>query len=107
MVQIWTNNHRDYHRQLAGMKWRANMGNALLQMFLMYQVSSIFQGQIAARLPFKPFEFVTSMTHRGLEGTDMSEVSVFCIYALAQAAFRGSVSKLLGNPEGPRMPMDY
>ena len=83
------------------------MGMGLFQMFLMYQISSVFEGKIAARLPFEPFNYVSSMTHRGLEGEDMQDASLFFIYMLAQAAFRGSVSKILGNPEGPRMPMDY
>ena len=47
------------------------MALGLFQMFLMYQISSIFEGKIAARLPFKPFSFVSSMTHRGLSGEDM------------------------------------
>ena len=83
------------------------MGMAVCQMIVMYQVSSIFEGVVAARLPFNPLNFITSMTHRGLQGEDMREVSLFCIFVLAQMSFRGGVSKLLGNPEGPRMPLEY
>ena len=83
------------------------MAMAVIQMILMWQVHSWFEGIVAARLPFKPFNFVTSMTHRGLESEDMSEASLFFIYILAQMCFRGAISKLLGNPEGPRMPIDY
>lgn len=76
-------------------------------MVLMWQMSSIFDGVVAARLPFNPFNFVATMTHRGLQGEDLSEASLFAIFVIAQMAFRGLVSKLLGNPEGPRMPIDY
>ena len=92
---------------MARMKWRANMINAFGQMFLMWNIASYCEGFIAGRLPFKPFSFVSQLTHRGLSGEDMQDCSLFAVFIMAQAAFRGSISKLLGNPEGPRMPMDY
>lgn len=72
----------------------------------MYFVNSHFYGTVCARLPFEPFGFVGSMTHRGLEGDDMQEVSLVFIYLLAQMILRGTVSKVLGT-EGPRMPVEH
>ena len=83
------------------------MGYAVFQMMLMYFCSSSFEGIVAGRLPFMPFNFASGMTHRGLSGDDMRDTSLLCIQILATTAFRGYVSKILGNPEGPRMPMEY
>ena len=54
-----------------------------------------------------PTNFVSSRTHRGLDSDDMQEASFLCIQVLASTTFRGFVSKFLGRPEGPRMPMEY
>ena len=107
MLQIWTNNHRDYHAQLARLKWRANMAMVVIQLVLAWQIGSYSEGIVAGRLPFNPLGFVAAMTHRGLQSEDMQEVSLFCIFMLTQMSLRGTISKLLGNPEGPRMPLDY
>ena len=39
---------------------------AVVQMVLVYQMSSIFEGVVAVKLPFNPFNFFSSMSHRGI-----------------------------------------
>ena len=63
-------------------------------------------GIVAAKLPFEPADFITGMSHRNIPGEDMRECSLMFILLLAQTAFRGNITKMLGT-EGPRMPLDH
>ena len=41
-------------------------------MIITYSINSFFWGKQSAVMPFQPAGFVTGMSHRGLEGEDMS-----------------------------------
>ncbi len=67
----------------------------------------VFGGKSVATLPFYPtFMGIGSMTHRGIEGDDMLQVSPFFISMICGMAFKGAVSKIMGV-EGPRMPVAH
>ena len=59
------------------------MAMAVIQMLLIYQMSSIFEGFVAVKLPFNPFNFFSGMSHRGISGEDMSQGSLFFVYMVA------------------------
>ena len=57
-------------------------------------------------MPFEPWGMVGNMSHRGVEGDDMSQCSLLFVLILAQMAFRGMPAKIFGL-EGPRMPIEH
>lgn len=121
MIKVQEDNYKGYHRQMQGvstlsyqvfihfivLQWRARttMATSFLSMGIMYQVNSYFKGTICGRLPFEPYGFVTSMSHRGLTGDDNQLVSLTFIMILANMAFRGMIPKLAGI-EAPRLPVE-
>lgn len=76
MIKVQEQNFRDAHRDLTGLKGRFNIGSAVVSMVLTYMINSYFWGKHTAQLPFEPYGFVTGMSHRGLEGDDMKQVSM-------------------------------
>jgi uncharacterized membrane protein (DUF106 family) len=77
-------------------------------------LNKTFDGIVVARLPFEPFGFLTTITHRSLPGTDYTECAFLFIYILATMAIRTNVQKYFGwQPAGagnpfalPEMPQE-
>lgn len=66
-------------------------------MFSMFSyLSRTFDGIVVARLPFEPFGFVTSFTHRGLPGSNYTECAFLFIYILSTMSIRTNVQKYFG-----------
>lgn len=64
-------------------------------------LNTTFDGIVVARLPFEPFGFLTTITHKSLSGTDYSECAFLFIYILATMAIRTNVQKYFGwQPAG-------
>lgn len=71
-----------------------------------------FSGIVVARLPFTPFAFMRGLTHRALDGDDMSDCSVVFLYALCSIAIKPNLQRALGfapamkqaDPFGTRLP---
>jgi hypothetical protein len=78
----------------------------LLNMFGMWYTNSFFAGKVVGVLPFEPITMVSNMSHRNIEDTNMTLVSPFFIFMLANMASRTLLGKVLGH-EGPRMPVDH
>ena len=76
MVKVQEQNYREAHRDLTNMKSRYNMGTAFASMAITYAINSFFWNKVSAKLPFEPLGMVSGMSHRGLEGADMSQVSM-------------------------------
>ena len=83
------------------------MGSGVIGMLMLYFTRRFVSGTVIGKTPFPPINFINTMTHQGLEGDDMSEVGLFFVYSTLTMGLRGLVSKLLGQQEGPRLPMDY
>ena len=47
-------------------------------------------------MPFVPFSMLTNLTHMGLEGDDMTDVSASFLFAMLTPLFRANFQKLLG-----------
>lgn len=106
MIKVQEDNYRECHRQLSASKGQITLGSGAVMMLSMYLVNNYFYGVVIGKLPFEPHSMVTNMTHRGLEGDDMSQVSVVFIYIMLQMALRGNISKITGS-DGPRMPIEF
>jgi hypothetical protein len=48
-------------------------------------------------MPFVPPSLLTNLTHLGLEGDDMTQVSAAFFYATTSPFFRTNLQKLLGS----------
>jgi len=59
-------------------------------------LSGHFSGRVVARLPFEPISIVRTLSHRGLDGGDVTECSFMLIYILCSISFRSNIQKLLG-----------
>lgn len=87
---------RYLERDIAAYQSRAMAFVSLLLVAFYWALSSIFDGVPVAKLPFVPFNFLTGITHRGMEGTDMTECSVAFLYSLTAMALRANVQKVTG-----------
>jgi len=74
---------------------------AVLMMVFMSMFSTAYEGIIVAKLPFRPISFISGITHRGIQGTDMTDCSMIFLYILSNMAIRPTIQKVLGF-SGPR-----
>ena len=82
------------------------MATVVLSFAVTYFMNEKFYGLVVGKLPFEPVSFVASITHRGIEGDDLQQVSLLFIFMLCQWIFRAIVPKVIGT-EGPRMPIEH
>ena len=106
MIGIQEENYKSCHRELGALKGRFTLATGVSMMLIMYLTNNFFYGKIIGTMPFEPYSLVSNMSHRGLYGDNMSEVSMVFIYIITQMAFRGSLAKLTGS-EGPRLPIEH
>eukprot|EP00128_Syssomonas_multiformis_P016707 Colp12_sorted_trinity150504_noHs@14575 len=103
------------NRDMTMIKFKSMIAQAVIFIGLLGSLNSWFAGRIVARLPFEPFGFLQGMTHRGLEGSDMTECSFIFLYVLSSMFLRQGLQKVLGfapsraanqmaNPFMPKMP---
>ncbi|KAM1057608.1 hypothetical protein ACFX13_031630 [Malus domestica] len=60
-------------------KFKSSVVIALVLFVILGLLSSMFEGKIVAKLPFKPFGLVMKMTHRGLQGEDATYYSMLLV----------------------------
>ena len=73
-----------------------------LNVTIMWTATKMFSDIVIAKLPFEPWGFFLSFSQRGLTTDNNLEVGLFFISTVLQTALRGSVSKFMGQKEGPR-----
>ena len=83
MITVQEENFRGYHRELGAMKGRFTMAIGVSTMAIMYFSNSYFYGKMIGTLPFEPWSIVSNMSHRGLHGTEMNEVSMIFVYIVS------------------------
>lgn len=59
-------------------------------------LSSLFDGKVVAKLPFKPFSFLQKVSHRSLPGDDATDCAMAFVYMLCSMSIRPNLQKLLG-----------
>ncbi|KAI9146435.1 integral membrane protein DUF106-domain-containing protein [Paraphysoderma sedebokerense] len=85
----------DASRRQAGLQMRSTIVVSVVLIGVFSFLSSKFAGVPVAKLPFVPFLLVSGLSHRGLEGDDMTEASAIFIYALSSIVFKSGLKKLL------------
>lgn len=91
---------RDYdvaNRDLMIIKTRSNMITAIFHLFMFFSLKASYEGMIIARLPFVPFSFVQSVSHRSIVGSDMQNCGMIFIYMLCSMSIKPNLQKLLGH----------
>jgi uncharacterized membrane protein (DUF106 family) len=68
---------------------------SLLFMGLAWTLGSVLKGVVVAKIPFEPPAIFTKMTHRLIEGDDMTDCAYAAIYMLAGMAIKPSITRLL------------
>lgn len=68
----------------------------ILMIALLYFLNQYFAGVVVAELPFEPYSFLQSITHRTLPGENMRETGVFFIYAISSFCIRPIVQRIVG-----------
>lgn len=58
--------------------------------------NSLFHGRVVAKLPFIPIGFIQGVSHRNLEGNDLTDCSFIFLYMLCTMSIRANVQKILG-----------
>ena len=70
---------------------------AIVMIVLMSYMNSYYAGVVVAKLPFVPFSFIQSLSHRNLEGDDMTDCSMIFLYVVAGMGVRANLKKILGH----------
>jgi calcium load-activated calcium channel len=93
---------KQYIKDFTQSKMTNSLLVAVLMMAFMTFFSNAFSGIVVAKLPFHPISMVQSLSHRSLEGEDMTDCSMIFIYILSNMSIRPIISKVLGFG-GPRI----
>jgi len=91
-------------RDLLAFKSRCNMLTAFFHTVTFFSLKTSYDGVVLARLPFVPFGFMQSLSHRNLPGNDMRDCGIIIIYALCSLAIKPNLQKILGH-EPPKSAM--
>ncbi|CAD8060816.1 unnamed protein product [Paramecium sonneborni] len=84
-------------------KMISNAAVAILSIVTINSIGNYYSGIVVAKLPFEPFWILQQITHRGLNGEDLTDCSYIFIYVLSALIFKSNIQKIFGL-EGPKMP---
>nr|ACO15312.1 Transmembrane and coiled-coil domain-containing protein 1 [Caligus clemensi] len=84
----------DRDLMLAKMKSMMGIGFAFTSLLSMF--NSLFEGRVVAKLPFTPISWVQGISHRNLNGDDMTDCSFIFLYILCTMSIRQNIQKALG-----------
>ena len=73
------------------------MITAIFHLCMFFTLKASYEGMVLARLPFRPFGFLQSVSHRGLSGADAQDCGMIFIYMLCSMAIKPNLQKLLGH----------
>ena len=82
--------------EISRLQFRSTMATSVVMIGLFSLLNSRLSGIIVARLPFVPISFLSSITHRGIPGDDLTQCSAIFLYIIFSLAFRQHVQKILG-----------
>ena len=87
-------------QQASFTKFGSTLLNAVIMVVLVTTLNNVFEGVVAATLPFEPFALFRNITHRNIFGTNWHECSVLFFYIVSSMAVRPTMQKLFGT--GPK-----
>eukprot|EP01025_Chloroclados_australasicus_P028129 TRINITY_DN2791_c0_g1_i1.p1 TRINITY_DN2791_c0_g1~~TRINITY_DN2791_c0_g1_i1.p1 ORF type:complete len:132 (-),score=14.35 TRINITY_DN2791_c0_g1_i1:104-499(-) len=83
-------------QEISRMRSVTNTLVGLVFMVFLYLITSFYDQQVVAVLPFEPPGILRWVTHRGLRGEDYGQCGAFFIYTLCSLGFRKNVVKFFG-----------
>lgn len=83
-------------RDMTFMKMKSTILISIFTIVTLSSLGNYYQGKPVARLPFQPFSLLSSITHRGLVGDDLTECSYIFVYLLASYLFRADIQAAFG-----------
>lgn len=89
------------NRDLNLFRMRSNLATAIMHMVTFFYIKSSYDGMVVARLPFQPFGFVRSLSHRNIEGDDFCECGVIFVYVLCSMSIKPTLQRMLGQTTPP------
>ncbi|KAF8396035.1 hypothetical protein HHK36_017647 [Tetracentron sinense] len=87
---------KESSRDLSLSKLKSGAVVALVLFVVFGLLNSLFEGKPVAKLPFVPVSIVQKMSHRGLQGGDMTDCSMAFLYFLCSISIRTNLQKFLG-----------
>ncbi|CAK9177236.1 unnamed protein product, partial [Ilex paraguariensis] len=87
---------KESSRDLSMFKFKSGAVVALVLFIVFGFLNNLFEGKAVAKLPFVPLRIVQKMSHRGLQGDDMTDCSMAFLYFLCSISIRTNLQKFLG-----------
>ncbi|KAF7146710.1 hypothetical protein RHSIM_Rhsim04G0093900 [Rhododendron simsii] len=87
---------KESSRDLSLFKFKSGAVVALVLFVVFGLLNSLFEGKAVAKIPFVPIRLVQKMSHRGLQGEDMTDCSMAFLYFLCSISIRTNLQKFLG-----------
>ncbi|CDW56922.1 DUF106 domain containing protein [Trichuris trichiura] len=87
---------KETNRDLSLFKMKSMFGIGLAFTALLSTFSSMFDGQVVAKLPFTPVSFLQGLSHRNLAGDDLTDCSFIFLYIISTMSIRQNLQKFLG-----------
>ena len=93
--------------ELTMKKFKSTFIVGIMMLVTIVTLNKKFSGMIVAKLPFEPWSLITKLSHRNIEGDDLTDCSFIFIYALSGIVFRNNIQKLFGfEPPQTMSPFD-
>lgn len=83
--------YKQLSQELQFKKMKSNMIVAIFMIGSMVLMNKYYSGTVLAKLPFQPVWLISSMSHRGIEGNDLTDCSYVFIFILIGMVFRNNV----------------
>jgi uncharacterized membrane protein (DUF106 family) len=87
---------KESSRDLSLFKFKSGAVVALVLFIVFGFLNNLFEGKAVAKLPFVPARIVSKMSHRGLQGDDLTDCSMAFLYFLCSISIRTNLQKFLG-----------
>lgn len=84
------------NRDLSLVKMKSMILTGFAFTALLSTFNNIFDGKVAAKLPFTPHHWIRGLSHRNLTGDDFTDSSFIFLYILCTMSFRQNIQKILG-----------
>ena len=87
---------KELHRELGMLKMSSSVVLAISTIAVFSYLSGWYDTKVVAKLPFRPYSIFTALSHRNIEGKDLTDCSYIFLYAMASMAIKGNLAKALG-----------
>ncbi|PVU95902.1 hypothetical protein BB559_002563 [Furculomyces boomerangus] len=73
---------------------RSSIVSVLLQFVYMYIVGTVYDKTPVGKFPFTPFGLFQSLTHRGLDGDDYTQISCVFVFVMASVSTKAIIDMI-------------